>query len=227
MFLPAFASMFWSSKWRLKTDWVEKHYLKAYKFYTSKKYDSCIPELDKVLEHPNANKDLELLKAECYSNLGNSDMAYRIYKKYFESIDISILSASDYWAPKASAIELLVNKKDFDLALVIAQSLPEEKFNGFDFSLWKNHMKGMCFLGKDQYEVALECFKTAVGRKRSMNYPYIDCHYFISFIYAKLGKKGLAKKKFQRVYAADPTYKNVSDFMDAIESDSRLNISLL
>ena len=88
-------------------------------------------------------------------------------------------------------------------------------------------MKGMCFLGKDKYEVALECFKTAVGRKRNMDYPYIDCHYFIGVIYSKLGKKGLAKKKFQRVYAADPTYKNTSDFLDAIECDGELNISLL
>ena len=210
--------------WRGKTDPIEKNYSKAYLAYRQKKFEDCITNLDIILDCPNANIDLNLVKAECYRNLGQNDNAYAIYKNYFTNNELNNLNSFDYLTHKVNSIDLFIDNKDFDLGLKLAQSFPDGEIKGINFTLWRNYMKGLCFLGKDHLEVALECFKEAIGRKRSMDYPYIDCHYLIGIVYARLDKQGLAKKKFEKVYAYDPTYKDIEQIMDTLNSGEVLTI---
>lgn len=45
--------------------------------------------------------------------------------------------------------------------------------------------------------------------------------------YAKFGKESLAKKKFEKVYAADQEYKNIEEIINAINSGENLNVSFI
>ncbi|MCC5909971.1 MAG: DUF4236 domain-containing protein [Clostridiaceae bacterium] len=219
LFLFGIAAIYGKGAWRKSTDKEAKSYRDALNYFKTKKYDKCIEALDHVLKHPSANKDLNLTKAECFLEMEEFDQAYFIYKEYFNRFNPVHLDIQQYWSPKASTIALSIEKKDYDFALKIIETLPEDTVDDIDFTLWKNYFKGQCFIGKGQYEVAIEAFKNAVGRKRRMEEPYIDCHYNMGVAYWKIGKKSLATKKFQRVYTANTSYKNIHAIIDGLEKN--------
>lgn len=205
--------------WRKKTDFAAKNYRDAVNFYKMRKYDQCIHAIDEVFTHPKAQFNLYLAKAECLLELDEVDQAHGVYQEYFNKVDPATLSPLDYWSPKANAIALAIEQENFDFALRLIETLPEEKIQDIDFPLWKNFFKGLCFMGKKQYEIAIEAFKNAIGRKRRMEEPYIDCHYYMGVAYARLGKTSLAQQRFQRVYGANTNYKNVAAIIEAISSE--------
>lgn len=210
--------IFGKGAWRKKTDYAAKNYRDAVNFYKMRKYQQCIQSIDEVFTHPQAQADLYLAKAECLLELDDVNLAYRVYQKYFNSINPATLSSIDYWSPKANAIAMAIENKDYDFALKIIETLPEEEIQDIHFPLWKNFFKGLCFMGNEQYEIAIEAFKKAVGRKRKMEEPYIDCHYYMGIAYTRLGKTSLAHQRFQRVYASNTGYKNIASIMEAISS---------
>ncbi|SET16180.1 Protein of unknown function [Natronincola peptidivorans] len=204
--------------WRKKTDFAAKNYQDAVNYFKTKKYEACIEAIDHVLSHPNASQDLSLTKAECCLELGKLEKAYTIYKDFFHRLDTNSLSSLYYWPPKATTIAMAVEKGDYDFALKLLETLPEEIEEHINFPLWKNYYKGLCFIGKHQYEIAVEAFKNAIGRKRRMEEPYIDCHYYLGVAYAKLGKMSLAQQRFQRVYSANTSYKDIAAIITALEA---------
>ncbi|SDK07685.1 DUF4236 domain-containing protein [Natronincola ferrireducens] len=210
------------SAWRKKTDAAAKSYGDAINFYRVKKYDKCIEAIDHIFSHSNADLDLYLTKAECFLEMDKIDEAYNVYKDYFQKIELHNLDSLHYWPPKATAIALAIENKDFDFALSIIETLPEEEIEGIDFSLWKNYFKGLCFMGKNLYEIAIEVFKNAIGRKRRMEEPYINCHYYLGIAYGRLGKNSLALQRFQRVYGVNTSFKNISAIMQAISEGKDL-----
>lgn len=209
--------------WRKRTDIVTKNYRDAVNYYKTHKYHQCIEAINQVLTDSRASQDLLLVQAECYLELDQIDKAYEIYQKYFQRVHPASLSPLDYWTPMANAIAIALDKKDDDFALMLTEVLPEDEIQDIDFSLWKNFFKGHCFIIKEQYDAAVEAFKKAIGRKRRMHEPYIDCHYYMAIAYAKLGKNSLAHQHFQRVYAAKSNYKNISAIIEAIASEKDLH----
>ncbi|WP_192930296.1 tetratricopeptide repeat protein [Alkaliphilus pronyensis] len=210
--------------WRKKTSPALVAYKNAYKEFNSKKYQEAIESLNIVLKHPKADPALELVKAECLLELDKPSQAYELYAKFFNEIDPVSLDSITYWSPKANAILLSIQNNNYDLALLIAESFPNSGENT-DFRLWKNYFKGLCFLGLQQYEAAVQAFQTAVGKRRNMDEPFIDCHYFMGVAYTYLGKSTLANKRFQRVYSANTQYKNIGEIMNRIsEGESIIDI---
>lgn len=211
-FIPAALCLYVFFVWRKRTDPAAVSYKTAYRKYSAAAYAECISALDTVLVHPKADKSLLLVKARCHKNNGNPAAAVKAYSEFFEAYDPAALTDMEYLEYKTEAVKLLIEFKEYDTALKIAQSLSEEEIPGL--AVWKNYMKGLCFIGKEQFEAAVEVLRNAVGKKRAMEEPYIDCRYWLGIAYAKLNNNASAFKEFQKVYAANPAYKNVSEIIN-------------
>ncbi|WP_192929702.1 DUF4236 domain-containing protein [Alkaliphilus serpentinus] len=205
-----------------RTDETALAYKDAYRFFRTRKFDKSIKELHKVMKHPMADKKLKLVLAECYLELNDEDKAYEAYVDFFSAIDPIELDSSDYWSPKANAILMSLERENYDLALSIAEGLRGEDEN-IDFKLWRNYFKGLVFMGKQQYEMAIHAFKDAIGKKRSMEAPYIDAHYLLGVAYGITGKNSLAKERFQRVYSANSNYKSIKNIINEIEKGRKVS----
>ncbi|SCY27855.1 DUF4236 domain-containing protein [Alkaliphilus peptidifermentans] len=207
--------------WRKKASPALIAYKNAYKYYNSKNYEKAIESLNEVLKHPKANYSLQLVKAECLLELERTGEAYKVYTIFFNKINPAELDSITYWSPKANAIFLSLENDNPKLALLITESLPNNT-GEIDFRLWKNYFKGLCFMNLSQYESAIQAFQAGVGKRQSMDVPFIDSHYHMGVAYTYLGKTSLAKQRFQRVYSANTHYKNISEVMKAISEGQSL-----
>lgn len=204
--------------WRKHTDPAIAQFKNAQKLYRSKKFSQCIEALDIALGSPHMNRNLLLVKADCYLNLDKPNKAYEAFSQYFKGQNVRELRSKLYWSPLLNTILLAIDQGDYDFAIDLAEDLEVFKPEVDDVNLWKGYLKGLSFMGKTQYEIAIEAFKDAVGKKRSMEEPYIDVHYQMGIAYLYLGKKSLAKDRLQRVYSANSRYKKINEIMQAIHS---------
>lgn len=204
--------------WRKKADPMADLIKTARGLYQRKKYTECIQRLDEALTYPNANRTLLLIKADCQLNLDNASMAYSTYREYFKLHDGPQFFHSAYWGPALNGIFLALNNKDYDFALNLCESLEGFKEEIQDMALWRGYLKGLAFMGMERLEAAIEAFKDALGKKRSMDHPYVDIHYQLGIAYGLLGKNSLARQRFTRVYSWNSNYKKISEIMDAIET---------
>lgn len=225
-FIIAAACFYARYGWRKITDKTALSYKKAFLKYRTKSYSECISALDTVLTHPKANQNLMLIKSECFLNINDTAKALETYKIFFSFVSSLELNGTEYLLHKVKAIQLLIDNKEFDEALRICQSLPETETNGSDLATWKNYLKGLCFLVKEQYETANIAFRNAIGRKRNMEEPLIHCHYYLGTVYLKQGDKVNANKAFQKVYAANPTYKNINQIIETLNSEDTIDINI-
>ena len=215
-FIAGIACIYGKSYWRKVTDPALHHYKNVYKSFRSKKYSNCIEEINKVLETPAMNRDLMLVKAECYLELEDFDSAHSVYSKYFTIKDPKGLNSRDYIPAIMNASILSVEKDDSQLLLKLAEALPDETLDKVDYKVWKHYFRGVAFMGQKEYQVAIEAFKNAVGKKQKMEEPLIDCHYQMGICHYLLGKTSLAKQSFQRVYSFNTSYKNISTIFNLI-----------
>ncbi len=205
--------------WRKKTDPQAYQVKKALRLYRQKKYLDCIGVLETALEAPDADPILLLVIADCYLNLDNPAKAYEVYFHYFQSIDVKTLANTIFWSPVINTILMAIDQRDYDFAMKLCDDLEGFKGQVTDQSLWRGYLKGLAFMGKSQYAAAIEVFKDALGRKRTMEAPYIDIHYQLGICYGLLGKNSLAKQRFTRVYRSDTSYKKIKAIMEAIDSN--------
>ncbi|MBM7615892.1 DUF4236 domain-containing protein [Alkaliphilus hydrothermalis] len=204
--------------WRRQTDLTAIEYKNIGQHFRSKKYEQCIKSIDIVLQHPKADPKLLLLKAECYLNLDLTDLAYEVYQSFFNHHLHLLDDAPEYWSPKVNTILMAIEKGDSPFALNVAETLVNQNLDEIDNRLWKGYLKGLCFMGLEEFEAAIHSFKDAIGRKRSMEAPYIDTHYQMGIAYSQLGKNSLAKKRFIRVYSSNSNYKEIAEIMEAINA---------
>ncbi len=213
-------AMFIYSKitWRKQTDPAVVHYKNITKYYQSKKFKECIEAINYVLQHPQSDCKLNLIKAECYLNLEDDSAAYSTYKSFFAEFIDTVDNMPIYWSAKVNTILLALENLEFHFSLQVAETLENAKLSDVDNRLWKSYFKGLSFMGMNQYESAIHAFQDAIGRKRSMEEPFIDAHYQMGIAYAKLGKNSLAKQRFSRVYSAKSGYKKTSEIMELIKT---------
>jgi|GEM_PF-4070835 len=215
-FIAGIACIYGKSYWRKLTDPALHHYKNAFKSFRSKKYGSCIEEINKVLKAPAMNRDLMLVKAECYLELEDFGSAHSVYSKYFNIKDLKSLNSKEYIPAIMNAAILCVEREDSQLLLKLAEALPDETLDKVDYKVWKHYFRGVAFMGQKDYQVAIDAFKNAVGKKQKLEEPLIDCHYQMGICHFLLGKTSLAKQAFQKVYSFNTGYKNISSIYNRI-----------
>lgn len=218
--LAGIACIYGKGLWRKATDPYLHHYKNAFKHFKTKKHKKCAEDLKLVLQAPGINKDLMLVLAECYLELESIELAFKTYHEYFSLESIKTPVDIEYIPAIMNAAILCVEMDESQLLLKLAETLPDETL---EYKVWKHYFRGVAFMRQGNYQVAIDAFKNAVGRRQKMEEPYIDCHYQMSICYYLLGKANLAKQAIHRVYSFNTGYKNTRDIYERLNKGEEID----
>jgi tetratricopeptide (TPR) repeat protein len=221
--LAGIACIYGKGLWRKATDPYLHHYKNAFKNFKAKKYKLCAEDLKIVLQAPGINKDLMLVLAECYLELESFDMAFKTYREFFTSEGIKASDEIQYISAVMNAALLFAERDESQLLLKLAEALPDETVDRVEYKPWKHYFRGVAFMSQGNYQVAIDAFKNAVGKRQKMEEPYIDCHYQIAICYYLLGKTSLAKQSIHRVYSFNTGYKNTRAIYERLNKGEKID----
>jgi len=75
---------------------------------------------------------------------------------------------------------------------------------------------GRCFFEKQQYDISIEQFSTALEGMHSMNKEKMEALYFLGNTYEAMGNNDEAKNCYKQIYKADISYKDVEARMQSL-----------
>lgn len=122
-----------------------------------------------------------------------------------ESLDPSLLAA-------VSLAELYIAQGRWDDVIELTNGLAATD----DFSSFLLSQRGVAFREQGHYEAARESFKSALARRSQ---PVELKHHTLAeraLTYALEGKRGMARKDYERILAEDPHYPGLSDALAAL-----------
>ncbi len=199
------------------------------------KVDSAIPHLEKVVAHPESVPD-ELMKK--YGVGGTIPIPVTpkvIIHADFDSLAAVLLLAESYQyvGRVEEAIGLLQQVVDLhrDIALVLSlcelyyitsawQDLIDlaagtQNTDDVTLQILVYEARAMWEIGHK--DAAIEVYKAALRARKRDPRLLREARYCRGALYYELGKKALAKADFVKVYAEDPSYEQVEDWLKAVE----------
>lgn len=181
--------------------------------YQSKNYNKAISLSEQTITL--LPETLEAFYILAFSNYYKQDFQVAInyadkYLKYENEEDVRLLKANCFY-----------QLKKYDEAIAISQSYPDNMDN-YHQSL---QTTALCFLGKEQPELAIETLKRAPLLKRDLTPELMDTHYILGAAYEKSGKKSLALKHYRKIYAKDIGFKDIAARITKIGSIEETNTS--
>lgn len=135
-------------KWRKKTDRAAYLLNHTKTLYKRKKYKDILPYIIELSDIYPDNRDLQIIKAECFLYNKEYEEAFLLYKKYI--LDV-ILNKGDEDAQNVlqkeshvnNLLYLLIIKEEFENTLAIEKILKNRKGDDFFSIIWRNYYMGI------------------------------------------------------------------------------------
>jgi len=75
---------------------------------------------------------------------------------------------------------------------------------------------GRCFYEKQQYDIAIEQFSTALEGMLAMNKEKMEALYYLGIAYEAIGNNDEAKNCYKQIYKSDISYRDVESRMQSL-----------
>lgn len=147
-----------------------------------------------------------LVLAEAYQQSGRTDEAIGLAQQLHEA------NPSDP-AIRLSLVDLLFDDRDYE-AIV---ELTSDARNEDDLTLALVYMRGAALSALGLHTAALDAFKEALAKTAKRDPALLaTVRYDRALTYEQVGQKARAKADYERLYAADPGYRDVRDRLAAL-----------
>jgi tetratricopeptide (TPR) repeat protein len=86
------------------------------------------------------------------------------------------------------------------------------------FAVESAKMLGLCFIKKNQFDLALEQFRGAIQRHQEMDGEGKELHYCLADAYEQMGNKPEALKVYKKIYSQDINFRDVARKVDVLST---------
>jgi tetratricopeptide (TPR) repeat protein len=142
-----------------------------------------------------------LVLAEAYQEAGRLDEAIGIVQQLHATNPAAV-------AIRLSLADLLLADGDHEGVIELTQDVT----NDDDLSVALLHLRGAAFVGQGHPAAAIDVFRAALAKTANRSPELLmDVRYDRALAYEAIGQKAKARADFERLYAADPSYRDVRD----------------
>ena len=142
-----------------------------------------------------------LVLAEAYQEAGRLDEAVGLVQQLHAANPADV-------AIRLSLADLLLADGDHEAVIELTQDVT----NDDDLTVALLHLRGAAFLGQGHPAAAIDAFRSALAKTANRSTALLmDVRYDRALAYEAIGQKAKARADFERLYAADPSYRDVRD----------------